>query len=143
MNTFHTLETGRLICEKEKDAFTNVSKCLYCGFEISLAEKNDDKEEDEHKSVRNKKKDDVILIPKNISSSEEVGHYIEAVEKRNRIINYAKNANRMRVIDEEVDWYSEYENQWNTKEERMFALKMSNEYIEKLSKSKLIRSFFL
>ncbi|KAH8741435.1 hypothetical protein FG386_003282 [Cryptosporidium ryanae] len=130
------IKCGRLICEKEKYFINKENKCLYCGFKISLAEINDNEREDECNNEKNRKEDDRILIPKSIISSEEVSHYIEAVQIRDRLIDYSRNTNRMRVIDEELDWYSEYENQWNTKEERLFALKMSNEYIESMSKRK-------
>lgn len=94
------------------------SECIYCRSELSRGESED-------------------KLPVGIYGDEEIAHYFQAVERRDKLLEYAKNStNRTRVIDEETDWFSEFENPWNTREERLLALKMSKEYAENAAKSR-------
>lgn len=100
-------------------------ECLYCRSELSRDESGDQ-------------------LPAGIYGDEEIAHYFQAVERRDKLLEYARNsANRTRVIDEEMDWFSEFENHWNTKEERLLALKMSKKCAENASKSRFSRVVLL
>ncbi|KAF7458723.1 Activating signal cointegrator 1 [Cryptosporidium felis] len=111
------IDCGRISCENEKELLESKGKCLYCNSTLNL------NEADEFRTRGYR--------------DEEIAHYLQAVDMRDRLLEFARNStNRMRVIDEEMDWYSEFENPWNTREERDLALKMSKESCEAIEKRK-------
>ncbi|OII74318.1 uncharacterized protein cubi_01162 [Cryptosporidium ubiquitum] len=111
------IQCGRISCELEKELVESKKECIYCKSKLTKDEDGD-------------------RIPIGCGKDEEIAHYFQALERRDKLLEYAKNStNRTRVIDEETDWFSEFENPWNTREERLLALKMSKESAENAAKN--------
>ncbi|KAK9173667.1 hypothetical protein cmbei_3003533 [Cryptosporidium meleagridis] len=112
------IHCGRISCELEKDIIELNNECIFCKSKLVKDESGE-------------------FIPEGNHGDEEIAHYFQALERRDRLLEYAKNStSRTRVIDEETDWFSEFENPWNTKDERLLALKMSKECAENAAKRK-------
>ncbi|KAJ1612917.1 hypothetical protein OIY81_1105 [Cryptosporidium canis] len=112
------IHCGRLACEQERELVESRRECIFCRSELSGGESGD-------------------RLPRGICGDEEIAHYYQALERRDRLLEYARSsASRTRVVDEETDWFSEFENPWNTREERLLALRMSKECAENAAKRK-------
>ncbi|CUV05295.1 unnamed protein product [Cryptosporidium hominis] len=112
------IQCGRISCELEKDIIELNNECIFCKSKLVKGDSGD-------------------FISEGNNEDEEIAHYFQALERRDRLLEYAKNStSRTRVIDEETDWFSEFENPWNTKDERLLALKMSKECAESAAKRK-------
>ncbi|KAH8583708.1 uncharacterized protein ELE39_001454 [Cryptosporidium sp. chipmunk genotype I] len=112
------IQCGRISCELEKELVELNNECIFCKSKLAKGEDGD-------------------FISVGSGEDEEIAHYFQALERRDKLLEYAKSStNRTRVIDEETDWFSEFENPWNTKEERLLALNMSKECTENAAKRK-------